>query len=315
MTKRREPYAKVFASWWRHPRTGALSLPASGLEARLWSWSCDAGTDGRIPNGLVAQAAGPAAGRHLAAALSELLRAGVLTEDADAYIVRDFLDANISREADEARRENAVTRQDRSRGVPVTRDRGVTAREIAKPVTRDRSVSHTPSLDHDHDHDHEKEISSARGSPDLVAPARPAATPPDSLPLARVLRGFQSRWEAKRVDGAALGPGWPGVGKHSAAADRVAAAYADKPADLAASLDGYFASADPFVAKVRWNFATWAQDPGRYASARTDPPVSDAVMSDLKRQIAEFAASAAEDDGDIEAAARDERRARKAARA
>lgn len=274
MSKRREPYAKLYASWHSHPRTGSLSLAAGGLEARMLSWSVMHGTDGRVPASCLGAVSGGAPKRDVEKALAELVTAGVVTRDGDHLDVRDFLDANISKERDEERRANAVERQDRSRGAPVTRDKAVTGAANRNPVTRDKTVCHTPSLDHDHDHDHDQDpekISGARGSPDLVTPARPAAPLPDSLPLARVLRGFADRWNAKRIDGMALGPGWPGIGKHSAAADRVAAAYADRPADLDASLDGYFASEDPFVAKVRWNFATWAQDPGRYASARVEP--------------------------------------------
>jgi hypothetical protein len=80
------------------------------------------------------------------------------------------------------------------------------------------------------------------------------------------MRGFGSRWQAKRdASGQLLGDLWPGFGKHATKADAIASAYADKPAALDASLDAYFASDDPFLAKVRWNFATWASDPERWA--------------------------------------------------
>lgn len=174
--KRREPYAKLFASWHSHPRTGPLSLAAGGLEARMLSWSVCHGTDGRVPKACVQTAAGPAPKREVARALAELLAAGVITDDgAGAYLIRDFLQANISKEDDEARRIGANERQSRKR-----------SRERTAPVTRDSDVigdvGHAPvtavSLDHDHDHDHEDPV---EGDLEQVAPAR-AAPDPDHAP-------------------------------------------------------------------------------------------------------------------------------------
>lgn len=169
MTKqRREPYAKLYASWHSHPRTGPLSLAAAGLEAKMMSWCVAHGTDGHVPRDCVATAAPSAKSKELAAALGELVARGVLTEHPEGYTIRDFLDANISKERDEKRRADQVERQNRSRGhASVTRDNPAGA----KSVTRDGSVSHTPSLDHDHDHDH----LTRKGDLEQVGPRTPVA--------------------------------------------------------------------------------------------------------------------------------------------
>jgi hypothetical protein len=121
--------------------------------------------------------------------------------------------------------------------------------------------------------------------PDLRSPTSekdrrsPTATPAratfDELPpYGRLINAFQSRWEAKRLsNGLALGPGWPGVLKHEHAAQKFATLYADKPDELAASLDGFFASEDPYVIEARWAFALWVGNPGKWVSARHEPSV------------------------------------------
>lgn len=114
------------------------------------------------------------------------------------------------------------------------------------------------------------------GDLDQVArePASLAAPVPSSEPttgLGHLVRGFQSRWQAKNRDM------WPGFGKHRGRADEIGLEVErrpDGPAWLASCLDGYFASTEPFVTKVRHNFAVFASDPGRWAppSARTSTP-------------------------------------------
>ena len=100
-------------------------------------------------------------------------------------------------------------------------------------------------------------------------------------PLERVIGGFARRYNAKTDPaGKPLGAGWMGVGQHRGAADRVADLYANRLDELEASLDGYFASVDPFVVKqARWNFATWVADPGKWASARVEPEVDMAALT------------------------------------
>lgn len=93
---------------------------------------------------------------------------------------------------------------------------------------------------------------------------------PVDTPLGRLLRGFQRRWEAKRLpSGMALGPGWPGVQQHRALADQIAELYANDHVALERSLDGYFASEQ--AASFRWNFKTWASDPGRWVATLSEP--------------------------------------------
>jgi hypothetical protein len=81
-----------------------------------------------------------------------------------------------------------------------------------------------------------------------------------------ILSGFQKRWQAHRWQGRALGDMWPGVGPHMAKVERWAPWAIADPLRLYASLDGYFACRDDFVAKVRWNIATWLADPQRYVT-------------------------------------------------
>lgn len=83
---------------------------------------------------------------------------------------------------------------------------------------------------------------------------------------AMILSGFQQRWQRHEWRGVKLGDMWPGVGANAAKVVRLAAWAAADPGRLSASLDGYFACRDDFVAKVRWNLATWLADPGRYLS-------------------------------------------------
>lgn len=106
-------------------------------------------------------------------------------------------------------------------------------------------------------------------------------------PYGRLINAFQSRWEAKRLsNGQALGPGWPGVLKHEAAAAKLAALYADKPDEMRASLDGFFASEDPYVIEARWAFALWVGNPGKWISARHEPAVDlDALVARSSRSL------------------------------
>lgn len=112
---------------------------------------------------------------------------------------------------------------------------------------------------------------SDQGNQIIEVPAREVGrTDLIDLPLGRLLKGFQRRWESKRLpNGQALGAGWPGFGKHRGRADELAASYADKPDALERALDAYFAADDdPFVASVGWNFATFANDPERWLRPR-----------------------------------------------
>lgn len=170
--QRREPYAKLFASWWCHQRTGPLSLAAAGLEARMLSWSSHHGSDGRIPRASVPQIAGGGSSRRdVERALAELLKAGVLEEDGDTLVIRHYLDANISKQRDEERRHGQNERQTRHRAASVTRDSGV----IGEPVTRDQSVTKPISLDHDHDQDQSlTSVSDSRARTTSSEPARKA---------------------------------------------------------------------------------------------------------------------------------------------
>lgn len=123
----------------------------------------------------------------------------------------------------------------------------------------------TPTPDTKHDVERREE---ERREEKIIQDARASAVP--DPPLGRLLKGFQRRWESKRLpSGQALGAGWPGFGKHRGRADELASSYADKPDALERALDAYFAADDdPFVVSVGWNFATFANDPERWLRPR-----------------------------------------------
>lgn len=263
MTKtRREPYAKLFASWWCHPRTGPLSLAAGGLEARMLSWSSHHGADGRVPKTSVAQLAGGGTSkRDVDRALAELLRAGVVIEDGDALVVRDYLDANISRQRDEERRHGQNERQSRHRAASVARNSEGNAESVTRDipaVTRDQSVSHRPSLDHDHDHDHTLSERVGRAPPTLLGVEAVEAS---------LRRGYAKRFERE------AGDAWMTHARDTAHIQRAAAWCRTQPdvnEAIERFLDGAFRH-EPWR-KWRWKWEYLAEDPGHTAS-RSPAPV------------------------------------------
>jgi len=89
--------------------------------------------------------------------------------------------------------------------------------------------------------------------------AGPELTPSEAeKPLGRVLGGFRERWSRK------TGSTWRAQSKHIDRAVEVAADFADKPEQLVAALDAFFATDDAFVLKSRWAFGTWLNDPRRW---------------------------------------------------
>lgn len=82
---------------------------------------------------------------------------------------------------------------------------------------------------------------------------------PDPPALGRILGGFRKRHNAKTAQ-----TGNPIPSNLLDRAREVAADFADRPGDIDASLDAYFASDDPFVRKTRWSFKLWSNDPGRW---------------------------------------------------
>ena len=223
---------------------------------------------------------------------------GLLIVEGDAWRFHEWERWNPDEEEAAAERDSRSASAERSRRYRARKKTGATPDDTPKSSRSERDASR------DDDRDAERDGVTPRA---LRAPATrvrdpvpshpvPSQDQPGSLgerqdpsvsPLGRLIRGFQSRWEAKRdARGMALGAGWPGFGPHRGLADDVAARYADKPEQLAESLDAYFASTDPFVvSKARWNFATWARDPGKWAAANgyrapstTHTPTSDAEL-------------------------------------
>lgn len=264
VSQRREPYTKLYASWWCHPRTGPLSLAAGGLEARMLSWSAHHGADGRVPKASLAQLAGGASKKEIGRAIAELLSAGVVAEDGDAYVIRDYLDANISKERDEERRRGQNERQSRHRQSTVTRD-------ITPPVTRDRSVTNTPSLDHDHDHDQETRSTSVS---DARAP-EPVDARPKSVESARQAIEAAYRKRGLAVPGpiAALTPDYE---THS----RLAGLDAER---LPPMLEAFFG--DDSMASKGFPVSWFLANPNQWAKPTTSTPTGGlpADLDDFER--------------------------------
>jgi len=236
--QRREPYAKLFASWWCHQRTGPLSLVAAGLEARMLSWSAHQGSDGRIPRASVPQIAGGGSSRRdTERALAELIKAGVLEEDGDTLVIRHYLDANISKQRDEERRHSQNERQTRHRTASVTRDSGVTSEPVTRQSERDQSVTGSISLDHDHDHDHDtrsdERVSRAR-APD---PGQGQPTLVDTRRIETARRAVQAGYQTRRLS--VPGRVATNAPSHDDAC-KLAGLGALPPDDLVATIDAFF---------------------------------------------------------------------------
>jgi hypothetical protein len=246
----------------------------------MWSWSSDAGTDGVVPKPLVSQAAGPNSGKHLAAAITELVKAGVLIDIGHAYQVRDYLDANISKERDEERRAGQVERANRARGnASVTRDRPPPSRVTPEPVTPDPGVTVSNSLDHDHDHEEDHEKSPQRASPDLVTGARPAPSSETrsvnveallGREVASLQRHVRRELLAKRdrVPSDLTSSHWTVIAE--ACRDLVTPTR-DLDAVHAQLARDFAASDDPRTAKAGWSIAFLAKNVGQYFGTTAGP--------------------------------------------
>lgn len=105
--KRKERYARLMGGFWRNEKARRLSLEATGLLTRAWSYSADQMTDGRVPLDLLRAWAGkryPVLMKELAAWL-EVPEGAV---DAQAH---DWIDVNITAEEWETRLERDAARK------------------------------------------------------------------------------------------------------------------------------------------------------------------------------------------------------------
>lgn len=239
-------------------------------------------TDGAIEETLLARST--PLGRGAVKAAEAMVSVRLMDRTEHGFRLHDFLSYNPSAEKKKAERAADSARKAASKSAPSPtgirpeseRSPAVAVPDSAPP-TRARAPALTPASRPVPSRPDPMEISHERSSVDQVG--RDSTTLPA---LGRVLDGFKRRWQAKLdASGSRLGDMWPGALEHRGRADAIAIEFASDPAALEASLDGYFASDDPFVSKpsVRWNFKTWANDPRRWISARTEPQVDMAALT------------------------------------
>jgi len=265
MSRTKDRYARIAGKFWRHPKVLGLSDRALALWTRALSFSADQMTDGAVSRALL-----KTLGQRDTKAADELVAAGLWERvDGGGYVFHDYADHNVTADAWEKHKQRKAQDQRNSRARRDQKDPAspslspVTEQVTDQPVTRLPLDARTPGRQ---DAKTLSERDHSRG--DLPQVARARVEPADSREWGLVIGRFGEAWTAK------TGDAWMGVGQHGSRAAKVARMVAERPdgeAWLAASIAGFFASDDPFVAKTRWSFATWSHDPGRYVPARVEP--------------------------------------------
>lgn len=110
MSRTRERYARMMATFWRNPRVRALTDAAIATYCLALSYACDQLNDGR----LTADEALTMCARGKKAAIRELVAAGFWDECDGCYEIANYLEHNESRASLDAFREKAI--QDGKRG-------------------------------------------------------------------------------------------------------------------------------------------------------------------------------------------------------
>lgn len=262
----RSYYARVLGTFWRHPRTAALSLAACGAWVRCLSWCADHRTDGTIPRAVIPMVLG---GRDDRRAVAELVSSGLLVEDGDALHVRDWSQHNITREQHEQKLESLRNRVAKSRGgnAEPTTNAGagndqaqaqVTPRVTRYTSSTDDAGTSIPS-DQDQDQDQLRSSSASRARA-REGPVRLQA--PEGDPVESALRtGYGRRYAA------AAGDAWMSHAKDLPSIQRAAAWCRAQPAPMEAAerfLDGAFGH-PPWRAQ-RWPWKWLSEDPALTAS-------------------------------------------------
>lgn len=103
MSRTRERYARMMATFWRNPRVRALSDSAIACYCMALSYACDQLNDGVLS---VDEALTMCA-RGKRAAIKELVSAGFWDEAGAGYTITNYLEHNLSREDIEAKRREA----------------------------------------------------------------------------------------------------------------------------------------------------------------------------------------------------------------
>lgn len=104
MSRTRERYARMMATFWRNPRVRRLSDSAIATYCMALSYACDQLNDGI----LAAEDALLMCARGKKAAIRELVDAEFWTEREDGYEIANYLEHNESRAQLEAAREKAI---------------------------------------------------------------------------------------------------------------------------------------------------------------------------------------------------------------
>jgi hypothetical protein len=178
----KEPYARVYASAKDHPRYMRAGLEANGLMLRALAYCADHLTDGLVPESwLVAQG-----GRR---PVKALLDAGLLTRGPDGYRIRDFLDANQSREEVQGRRakwnaKKAQAKQDsppdspgEQAGEQVGESNGDSSGGGTTQILNLSSPHKPPEGASANGHDDQVPVVRSRGAVEASPPPSPAAPP------------------------------------------------------------------------------------------------------------------------------------------
>lgn len=103
MSRTRERYARMMATFWRNPRVRALSDSAIACYCMALSYACDQLNDGTLS----ADEALAMCARGKKAAIRELVAAGFWDEAGAGYTITNYLEHNLSREDIEAKRREA----------------------------------------------------------------------------------------------------------------------------------------------------------------------------------------------------------------
>ena len=103
MSRTRERYARMMATFWRNPRVRKLSDGAVATYCMALSYACDQLNDGVLSD----DEAVTMCARGKRASVRELVAAGFWLERGDGYEIANYLEHNLSREEIEERRRDA----------------------------------------------------------------------------------------------------------------------------------------------------------------------------------------------------------------
>lgn len=138
MSRTRERYARMMATFWRNPRVRKLSDAAIATYCMALSYACDQLNDGILP----ADDALLMCARGKKAAIRELLDAEFWIERDGAYEIANYLEHNLSREEIEAKRRDASEagkRGGRPKGSGKRNEKGTLSENTNGPLSESES--------------------------------------------------------------------------------------------------------------------------------------------------------------------------------